>query len=49
MGNRNFEGRIQPEVTMNYLPSPPLVIACALTGTMDIDLATEPLGHAHEG
>jgi aconitate hydratase len=48
-GNRNFEGRIQPEVAMNYLASPPLVIAYALAGTMDIDLATEPLGHAFDG
>jgi len=48
-GNRNFEGRIQPEVAMNYLASPPLVIAYALAGTMDIDLATEPLGHASDG
>ncbi|MDT0567701.1 aconitate hydratase AcnA [Streptomyces sp. DSM 3412] len=48
-GNRNFEGRIQPEVAMNYLASPPLVIAYALTGTLDIDLATEPLGHDSRG
>ena len=48
-GNRNFEGRIQPEVAMNYLASPPLVIAYALTGTMDIDLATEPLGFGSDG
>jgi aconitate hydratase len=48
-GNRNFEGRIQPEVAMNYLASPPLVIAYAIAGTMDIDLATEPLGHAPDG
>ena len=48
-GNRNFEGRIQPEVAMNYLASPPLVIAYALAGTMDIDMATEPLGHAPDG
>ena len=48
-GNRNFEGRIQPEVAMNYLASPPLVIAYALAGTMDIDLATEPLGNASDG
>jgi len=44
-GNRNFEGRINPDVKMNYLASPPLVIAYALAGTMDIDFATEPLGH----
>ncbi|MHB1613293.1 MAG: aconitate hydratase AcnA [Actinomycetes bacterium] len=43
-GNRNFEGRINPEVAMNYLASPPLVVAYALAGTMDIDLLTEPLG-----
>ena len=43
-GNRNFEGRIHPEVRMNYLASPPLVVAYALAGTMDIDLTTDPLG-----
>jgi aconitate hydratase len=43
-GNRNFEGRIQPDVRANYLASPPLVIAYALTGRMDVDLITEPLG-----
>jgi len=43
-GNRNFDGRINPDVRMNYLASPPLVIAYALAGTVDIDLATEPLG-----
>jgi len=43
-GNRNFEGRIHPEVRANYLASPPLVVAYALAGTMDIDLQTEPLG-----
>lgn len=48
-GNRNFEGRIQPEVAMNYLASPPLVIAYALAGTMDIDLPNEPLGHGADG
>lgn len=48
-GNRNFEGRIQPDVAMNYLASPPLVIAYALSGTMDIDLRTEPLGHNPQG
>ncbi|MBZ3901884.1 aconitate hydratase AcnA [Streptomyces griseiscabiei] len=48
-GNRNFEGRIQPDVAMNYLASPPLVIAYALAGTMDIDLRTEPLGHTAQG
>jgi len=48
-GNRNFEGRINPDVKMNYLASPPLVIAYALAGTMDHDFATEPLGQDSEG
>jgi aconitate hydratase len=48
-GNRNFEGRINPDIAMNYLASPPLVIAYALTGTMDIDFATEPLGPDRDG
>ena len=48
-GNRNFEGRINPQVRANYLASPPLVVAYALAGTMDIDLATEPLGHDKGG
>ena len=48
-GNRNFEGRIHPEVRMNYLASPPLVIAYALAGTMDVDLYTEPLGVDPDG
>jgi aconitate hydratase len=48
-GNRNFEGRIHPEVRMNYLASPPLVVAYALAGTMDIDLTTDPIGHGAEG
>jgi aconitate hydratase len=43
-GNRNFEGRINPDVKMNYLASPPLVVAYALAGTMDLDLTTEPIG-----
>ena len=43
-GNRNFEGRINPDVKLNYLASPPLVVIYALTGTMDIDLANEPVG-----
>ena len=43
-GNRNFEGRVHPEVKMNFLASPPLVVAYALAGTMDIDLNNEPLG-----
>jgi aconitate hydratase len=48
-GNRNFEGRINPDVKMNYLASPPLVVAYALAGTMDIDLNHEPLGAGTEG
>ncbi len=48
-GNRNFEGRIHPEVKANYLASPLLVVAYALAGTMDIDLASEPLGRDHNG
>jgi len=48
-GNRNFEGRINPDVKMNYLASPPLVVAYALAGTMDIDLTTEPLGQDDAG
>jgi aconitate hydratase len=48
-GNRNFEGRINPDVKMNYLASPPLVVAYALAGTMDIDLTTEPLGTGKSG
>ncbi len=48
-GNRNFEGRIQPDVKMNYLASPPLVVAYAIAGTMDLDLTTEPLGVSTEG
>jgi aconitate hydratase len=48
-GNRNFEGRINPDVKMNYLASPPLVVAYALAGTMDIDLTTEPLGTGTDG
>ncbi len=48
-GNRNFEGRINPDVKMNYLASPPLVVAYALAGSMDIDLTTEPLGLAADG
>ena len=43
-GNRNFEGRIHPDVRMNYLASPPLVVAYALAGTMNLDLTTEPIG-----
>ncbi len=48
-GNRNFEGRINPDVKMNYLASPPLVVAYALAGTMDIDLTTEALGTGSDG
>jgi aconitate hydratase len=48
-GNRNFEGRINPDVKMNYLASPPLVVAYALAGTMDIDLYDEPLGVDTDG
>jgi aconitase A len=48
-GNRNFEGRVHPEVRANYLASPPLVVAYALAGRMDIDLDKEPLGHDPEG
>ena len=48
-GNRNFEGRVHPEVKMNYLASPPLVVAYALAGTVDIDLSTEPLGTGSDG
>jgi aconitate hydratase len=48
-GNRNFEGRINPDVKMNYLASPPLVIAYALAGTMDFDFELEPLGEDNAG
>jgi aconitate hydratase len=48
-GNRNFEGRIHPDVRLNYLASPPLVVAYALAGTMDIDLYHEPLGTDQNG
>ncbi len=48
-GNRNFEGRIHPDVRMNYLASPPLVVAYALAGTMDIDLVADPIGTDQEG
>jgi aconitate hydratase len=48
-GNRNFEGRINPDVKMNYLASPPLVVAYAIAGTMDIDLVEDPLGVDGEG
>ena len=48
-GNRNFEGRINPDVKMNYLASPPLVVAYALAGTMDFDFDSEPLGKGKDG
>jgi len=48
-GNRNFEGRINPDVKMNYLASPPLVVAYALAGSMDVDLFDEPLGQDSDG
>ncbi|WBX93204.1 aconitate hydratase AcnA [Pseudoxanthomonas mexicana] len=48
-GNRNFEGRVHPEVKMNYLASPPLVVAYAIAGTTNIDLTTEPLGIGSDG
>ena len=48
-GNRNFEARVHPEVKANYLASPPLVVAYALAGRMDVDIVTEPLGHDANG
>ena len=48
-GNRNFEGRIHPDVRINYLASPPLVVAYALAGSMAVDVATEPLGTGSDG
>lgn len=48
-GNRNFEGRINPDIKMNYLASPPLVVAYALAGSMDVDLFSEPLGKDNDG
>src|SRR5581483_9966762 len=48
-GNRNFEGRINPDVKMNYLASPPLVVAYALVGTMNADIVGEPLGQDADG
>jgi len=48
-GNRNFEGRVHPEVKMNFLASPPLVVAYALAGTLDVDMNTEPLGVGRDG
>jgi aconitate hydratase len=48
-GNRNFEGRVHPEIKMNFLASPPLVVAYALAGSMDVDLTSEPLGTGKDG
>ena len=48
-GNRNFEGRVHPEIKMNFLASPPLVVAYALAGNLDIDITTEPLGTGKDG
>ena len=48
-GNRNFEGRINPDIKMNYLASPPLVVAYAIAGTMDIDLVNDSLGTDEQG
>ena len=48
-GNRNFEGRVHPEVKLNYLAAPPLVVAYALAGSLDIDLASQPLGNDRDG
>jgi aconitate hydratase len=48
-GNRNFEGRINPDVRANYLASPPLVVAYALAGTVDVDLVNDPLGEGEDG
>jgi aconitate hydratase len=48
-GNRNFEGRVHPEIKMNFLASPPLVVAYALAGSLNIDITSEPLGHGTDG
>jgi aconitate hydratase len=48
-GNRNFEGRVHPEIKMNFLASPPLVVAYALAGSLDVDITTEPLGSGKDG
>jgi aconitate hydratase len=48
-GNRNFEGRVHPEIKMNFLASPPLVVAYALAGSLNIDITTEPLGSGRDG
>ena len=48
-GNRNFEGRIHQKILANYLASPPLVVAYALSGTLDIDFESDPIGHSSDG
>src|SRR5690606_10218880 len=48
-GNRNFEGRVNPDVRANYLASPPLVVAYALAGSLNVDVTTEPLGNDKDG
>ena len=48
-GNRNFEGRISPDIKANYLASPPLVVAYAIAGTVDLDLTSDPIGQDHDG
>jgi aconitate hydratase len=48
-GNRNFEGRVHPEIKMNFLASPPLVVAYALAGSLNVDITTEPLGQGKDG
>src|SRR5205085_2962318 len=48
-GNRNFEGRVNPDVRANYLASPPLVVAYALAGSMQVDITREPLGSGNDG
>src|SRR5947199_9583801 len=48
-GNRNFEGRINPDVKMNYLASPPLAVAYALAGSLDVDLLNDPIGTDSDG
>ena len=48
-GNRNFEGRVHPQTRANYLASPPLVVAYALAGTVDIDFETQPIGKGSDG
>ena len=48
-GNRNFEGRVSPNTRANYLASPPLVVAYALAGTVNINFETDPIGHDQQG